>query len=379
MSSRSFVFVPFGSHGDVHPIVGLAVAMQARGHKVAVATNGYFRSLIEASQVEFIELGSEQEYLDATSRPELWQSDAGTRLVLSFSIQYLRPVYETLLQRWQIEPFTLVASPLCFSARLLHEVHQIPLISTHLQPLVFRSAFEAPVLPVPIPKWTPRWWIKLIYWVADKAIIDPILCPELNSFRQTLGLQPVSRVMNGWWNSPQRIIGLWPGWFAAPLPDWPVQASLAGFPRFDESSIDSLPAELESFLAAGSAPIAFTPGSAMRQGQAFFATAVAACQRLQRRGILLSRFDEHIPRQLPDSVIHVPYAPFSQLLPHCAALVHHGGIGTLAQGFAAGIPQLLMPMAHDQPDNLARLQALGAGDGLPPEQFKPQQVAWAQH
>jgi rhamnosyltransferase subunit B len=93
--------VPIGSHGDVHPIVGLALAMQRRGHKVAVATNGYFRHLIEANRLEFIELGGEQEYLEATSRPELWHSDKGAKVVFSYAIKYLRPVYKILLQRWQ--------------------------------------------------------------------------------------------------------------------------------------------------------------------------------------------------------------------------------------------------------------------------------------
>ena len=70
-----------------------------------------------------------------------------------------------------------------------------------------------------------------------------------------------------------------------------------------------------------------------------------------RRGLLLSRHREHIPRTLPSDVRHVEYAPFSELLPRCAALVHHGGIGTSAQALAAGVPQLIMPMGHDQPDN----------------------------
>ncbi len=60
-------------------------------------------------------------------------------------------------------------------------------------------------------------------------------------------------------------------------------------------------------------------------------------------------------------MIHVDFAPFSELLPRCAALVHHGGVGTLSQGLAAGVPHLVTPMAHDQPDNAERLERLGVG------------------
>jgi UDP:flavonoid glycosyltransferase YjiC (YdhE family) len=48
-----------------------------------------------------------------------------------------------------------------------------------------------------------------------------------------------------------------------------------------------------------------------------------------------------------------------------AALVHHGGIGTTAQALAAGVPQLVVAMAHDQPDNGIRVRRLGVGDCLP--------------
>lgn len=53
-----------------------------------------------------------------------------------------------------------------------------------------------------------------------------------------------------------------------------------------------------------------------------------------------------------------------------AALVHHGGIGTTAQALAAGIPQLVMPLAHDQFDNAARVKRLGVGDWLVPSRFR---------
>ena len=51
--------------------------------------------------------------------------------------------------------------------------------------------------------------------------------------------------------------------------------------------------------------------------------------------------------------------PFSSVFPLCAAVVHHGGIGTCAQALAAGVPQLTMPLAFDQPDNATRLSRLG--------------------
>ncbi|MCA9270847.1 MAG: glycosyltransferase, partial [Planctomycetales bacterium] len=172
-------------------------------------------------------------------------------------------------------------------------------------------------------------------------------------------------------------IGAFPDWYAPPQPDWPASSELTSFPLWDERGVTESPAEVNEFLAAGDPPIAFTPGSAMLQGEKFFAAAADACRRLGRRGMLLSRHAQQIPARLPDGVRHFAYAPFSEILPRCAALVHHGGIGTLSQALAAGVPQLVMPMAHDQPDNAARVRRLGVGSVLWPSQFRGPRVAAA--
>ena len=81
------------------------------------------------------------------------------------------------------------------------------------------------------------------------------------------------------------------------------------------------------------------------------------------------------PVGLPPEIRHVAYAPFSALLPHCAALVHHGGIGTVAQALTAGIPQLVVPVAFDHFDEAARLRKLGVGATLSRRRFTPSRGA----
>ena len=134
-----------------------------------------------------------------------------------------------------------------------------------------------------------------------------------------------------------------------------------------------------AFLEGGEPPIVWTPGSAMRHGRSFFEVAIEACRRLDRRGLLLTRYPEQLPARLLDGICHADYVPLSQVLRRSAALVHHGGIGTLAQGLAAGVPQLVMPMAHDQPDNAIRLRRLGCGVAVKPSAFRAPAVTEALH
>ena len=112
-------------------------------------------------------------------------------------------------------------------------------------------------------------------------VVDQLLGPEVNGFRRELGLPPVKRIFDRWIHSPTLAIGMFPNWFAPPQPDWIPQIRLAGFPLYDEHDVTQLSPEVESFLGAGSPPIAFTPGSAMTFGHEFFRAAVEACERAQ--------------------------------------------------------------------------------------------------
>ena len=152
---------------------------------------------------------------------------------------------------------------------------------------------------------------------------------------------------------------------------------MVGFPLWDEADQSELPPEAERFLDAGPPPVVFTPGSANSHAREFFAAAVQACAALGRRGILLTKYPEQLPAGLPAEVRHFPFVPLSRLLPRSSAFVHHGGIGSSSQGLAAGVPQLVMPMAFDQPDNAERLERLGVAEVLPPRRFRAAAVAAA--
>jgi rhamnosyltransferase subunit B len=166
--------------------------------------------------------------------------------------------------------------------------------------------------------------------------------------------------MSRWANSPQRVVCAWPEWFAPPQSDWPAQAITSGFPRWSAADASLDPA-LAEFLKKGPAPIGFTPGSAMAHGRDFFERAIAACAALNRRALLITPYADQLPFARA-----VSYAPFELLLPRLAALIHHGGIGTTAQALAAGVPQGVVPFAHDQFDNATRLVKRGVGLRLSP-------------
>lgn len=369
------LLVALGSHGDVHPFVGIGLGLRARGHRVRVIANPYFGSLIEGVGLELVSLGTAEDYVRTASNPELWRRIRGFRTVLTAIASYIRPMYRVISQNTVPGQTLVVASTLALGARVAQEQLKIPTVTVHLQPSIFRSVIDPPHLQgLYMPPWLPAWAKRAQYRLVD-LLTDPLIAPPLNAFRRELGLAPVHSVLGSYVHSPQRVIGLFPGWYAAPQPDWPAQTRLTGFPLYDERGHSALDPVLAKFLESGEPPIAFTPGSAMWSGHSFLEHAARACQLLGKRGLLLTRHREHLPQSLPDGVIHVDYAPFSELLPRCAALVHHGGIGTTAQALAAGVPQLVVPHAHDQPDNAQRVVSLGVGRKLEPREFRAPLIA----
>jgi len=377
MRQIRFVMTPVGSSGDVHPSIGIGRALRARGHDVVVVTGGSFEEVALRAGLGFHTVFSKEEYEAATNHPDLWHPRRGLKIVMQLVASRLDEAYTRLKEVYEPGRTVLVGHGLSFATRLLEEKEHVPAATLHLAPSIFRSDFEQPAYaPGRTATNAPRWVKRTMWWAIDRFLIDPNISRPLNELRGKLGLPPVVRPFQHWIHSPQRVIGLFPKWFAPPQPDWPASLRLTGFPQYDESDQQVLSPKLQAFLDAGDPPIVFTPGSANQQAAGFFMAAVDASRRLNRRALLLTRYAAHLP-SLPAHAHHEEYVPLSRVLPRCAALVHHGGIGTLAQALAAGIPQLTMPMGFDQPDNTTRLHRLGVATWVAPSQFTGERVAAA--
>ena len=170
--------------------------------------------------------------------------------------------------------------------------------------------------------------------------------------------------MHRCWLSPQLVLGMFPEWYGPPQRDWPAQIRLTGFPMFDGATGNGLGSDLIDFCRTADPPIVFTFGTGMMYAARFLHQAIGACWELNRRGILLTRHKEQLPPSLPPFMRHCEFAPFRQLFPECAAVVHHGGVGTVANALATATPQLIVPFAFDQFDNAVRVKRLRCGDWL---------------
>ncbi len=391
MAGRRIVMATVGSEGDVHPFIGVALALKARGHQPVIATRAAFKAKIEREGLEFRRMRPDTDEADAIglSYDEIIAGITDQATGLRFLIKrivtpFIRDTYADLEAACEGGDL-LISHNLVLAAPLLAAKRGVPWLTAILQPFSFMSAYDAPALGVSplldfIRRGFPPPLHRLLYRFAARysdSWFEPV-----RQFRAELGLPPslLTPILEGPY-SPLGTLALYSKMMGAVQKDFPPQTTITGFPFYDSEAGggSQLDARLAAFLDQGSAPLVFTLGtSAVLNPGTFFADSLDAAARLRRRAVLLVGQDGPgaLP-PLPDWAIACAYAPHSALFPRAEAIVHQGGVGTTGQALRSGRPQLVTPHMADQPDNAARMKRLGLARVLPPKPYNAGSAAKA--
>jgi rhamnosyltransferase subunit B len=376
------VLTTLGSLGDLHPYVAIALGLKARGHEAVLATAECYRQKVEALGLGFRAVRPDCDIVaDPVVMRRFMNFRWGTiRVLREFFLPAVRETYEDTMAAVNGGADLLVSHPITFATRLVAEKKGIPWASTQITPMGIFSAYDPPSLPgFPdlttrlhflgptfwgplgrVAKWATRAWAKPIYRLRSEIGLP------------TIGDNPL---VDG--HSPSMVLALYSKVLADKQPDWPSQTIHTGFPVYDRDGSAGLPPELARFLDDGPPPIVFTLGvsAAMVAGR-FFEQSIAAAKRLGHRAVLIvGKGDRSLPTTLPDGVVAFDYAPYSELFPKATVVVHAGGIGTSGLAMRSGRPMLVVPYAHDQPDNAARLTRLGVARTIIGHRTTPARLA----
>jgi UDP:flavonoid glycosyltransferase YjiC (YdhE family) len=203
---------------------------------------------------------------------------------------------------------------------------------------------------------------RLLYRLAAQQLGK--LTEPVYRLRAELGLPRGAQPLLAGQHSPTLVLALFSPVLAQPQPDWPRNTRVTGFAFYDRRDFfgeTELQPKLRQFLDDGPPPIVFTLGSsAFWVAKDFYRDSIKAARALGERALLLIGHQRNLPREsLPEGIAAFEYAPFSEVLPRARAVVHQGGVGTTGQALRAGRPTLIVPHAHDQFDNAARVVRLG--------------------
>ncbi len=369
-----------GSLGDVNPMLAIARELHRSGERVLFLTSERYLPLAQRAGLLVHSLVSEEQFQRMSRHPQLWHPRHGAKLLLREAVEHFLETHYDWLEATCVPGQTvLVSHVLDFSGRIYRDRYpQIPFVSVLPAPAMLRSRQTPPRLSSQVwERSIPRWMIPGLYRLAD-LWVDRVGAGAINRLRKRIGLPPVVRMLDRWWWSPDLVLGLFPEWYSIASEDrWP-ELELIGFPLADSADVlapqvaQQLSDLLEKF--GTDKPLVFAPGTAHEQAGKFLESAAAVCEALNMPGVLLSPNAEQQPTRLPPRVVTAEYLPFSQLLPHAAAIIHHGGVGTTSQALRAGVPQIVVPMAFDQFDNAERVAKLECGSWLPMAKQSPSRL-----
>lgn len=354
-----------GSHGDILPFIALANEFLKRGNEVVFYANPFFKSLVSNKQIKFVEIGTIEEYKNMFNSLNNIDSMKSFKLVASEFMKLCPVFYEAMKKDISKNNTIIISSSLLFAGRLLEETYNVPCVTIHLSPSVFRSNINpARLAPNWIEPKTPLFIKNISWWLLDKFFYEPNFTKTLNKIREKLGLHCVNKIFKSWIHEGSLVICLFPKWFAKPQNDWKENVIFADFPLYDNNENKKLSNEILDFLQSDTPIVGFSAGTATATAQDFFNVSIEVSNKLGIKAILLTHFNEQIPKNLPKNIVHINYAPFSQLLPKLSLFVHHGGIGSISQTLKAGIPQIIRPVAFDQFDNSIRVVNLGVAQEM---------------
>ena len=358
----------FGSFGDIHPYMAVAMELQRRGHTPVVATMEIYREKIEGAGLEFAPVRPnipQPKEQDVELIEKFMEPKTGPRfLTEQLVFPAVRDSYADLL-KITAGADLLITHPAAPAGPLVGRKTGMPWISTVLAPFSFISAYDPPVPPY--WQWTRR--LSLLGPGVMRFLLNlsksTYKAKAVTEFRDELGLEDTGNPMFEGQHSPALVLALFSKVFAQPQPDWPPQTEVTGFCFYDGNREAQVPNDLIRFLDSGTPPIVFTLGSsAVWVARDFFRESIEAARRVGRRAVLLIGDERNLPPSLPEDVIAIDYAPYQSLLPQACVVVHHGGVGTTSQGLLAGVPALIVPFAFDQSDNAEHARRLGTSRTL---------------
>ena len=352
-----------GSLGDLHPKIALALGLRERGHKVLVNTWVGYEEKISQLGFEFYPLrpdvdGSDRELLREIMHPQ----KGPEKLIRDIVLPSLKDSYDDLSSACDGADL-LVSGEVIYVAKSVVEKTGIRWVSTSLMPLTMFSSTDPNVYPqaefLELLRPLPAAFHRALFSVMRSTISHWF--KPYREFRRELGLSEDHDPIFFGKFSDMLHLAMFSRALAAPQPDWHQPTIQTGFCFYDgQNDTGQMPDGLDDFLRAGDPPIVFTLGSAaVMDPRDFYNESIKAAQLLGRRAVLLYGTENDPPSGLSDDIVGYTYAPFSRLFPYCACVVHPGGVGTTGQVLRAGVPHLIMPYSHDQPDNAARCRRNG--------------------
>lgn len=334
--------VIFGTRGDVQPMLALALGLKKRGHEVILCAPPENAELVKGHGCPFAAVGSS--IRDAIKGSSAKKRSPRTQPSCKFMRQEIAAQISQLPGIVQGSDLVLGVGYV-FGVPTVAEYLQIPYRFMAFYPAILGASRDAP-------------WFSRLLWRFGKKTVNVVLRGFINRKRMELGLTPIADVWTYWMG--ERVI------VASDVAMGPVPQGVE-FP-FTQTAYMHLPPkaplndELETFLQEGSPPVFIGFGSnPIHNPDKISRLLMEVAQSVKQRLVISRGWAELNAMEGRKDCLFVDDVPYALLFPRVAAVVHHGGTGTIAAAARAGVPQIAFPFMADQFLNRKQIVTSGLG------------------
>ncbi len=355
-----------GSRGDTQPYIALGLALKQAGHSVQVAAFENYESFVRSFGLDYFKVrGDVAAVASGESGKNAAKVDNPLKLLLSFNklkdhLFDVQVDFYNACKNADVVVYHPGAAVGYFAAQQFNIPSVLatpfPMSPTRDYPsLIF---YDMPRLGKGYNLITHK-ILEEIFWFASTSPLKTFLKKELGQLPRGFS-NPFSKQIT---KRNPTIMSSSEHVFHTPSDRRP-NVHTTGYWFLDDVGDWAPPAELNEFLQNGSKPVYIGFGSmgSFGSGEQTTALVIEALKISGQRGVLASGWDGlSKSTKLPENIFMLESAPHSWLFPRMAAVVHHGGAGTTAEGLRAGVPSIIIPHANDQYAWGRRVHELGVG------------------
>jgi sterol 3beta-glucosyltransferase len=310
------VFTNFGTRGDFQPFLALGEEVARNGHKPVFAVPSFAANVVRPYGFEVANIGPELSAM--RDRINIcWESNEDSYHSIDLMVELLTPFQAHFSQVYEelrcacCNADVLVSGPAMPLSRIVHETSGIPFVSVQLSHF---GGTGGPALRK-----------------ASEMLVNP--------FRQKLGLAPLSNPLTIGANSPQLALYAMSTHLRPRPADWPNHYHITGF--FFESKKWNQDPALVRFVSVDRPFVVVTFGSMLHGGEMALVDMISEAVRLVGCRAIVQGFQNR--DQGNSEIMMADYIPHQWLFSRAMCVIQHGGAGTAAAVFRAGIPGVFVP------------------------------------
>ena len=352
----------YGTRGDVQPFIALARGLQQAGHTATLAAPERMAALAAPDAIPFVPLAGDpaqfmQALIDKAGRNPLRIMQVMGDFVFPLAGQVIAGL-RTACRDADVIVHTFLTTT---GGHAIARERNRPDVSVQFFPVFAPTGeFPSPAFPdLPLGRRYNHLTHALftqLYWRVGHLGYDWLKRTN-PAFPRRLAwpFQPSDRAIT------PLLFAFSPA-VVARTPEWGTHVHLTGFWTSTGPAAWQPPQPLAQFLEAGPPPICVNFGSMVsREAQRLYEAVLAALSGTQQRGVIVTGLGGWQSAGDAANVLVIDAAPHDWLFPRMKAVIHHGGAGTTAAALQAGVPNIVVPFAADQPFWGQRVAQLRAG------------------